>query len=234
MNQVFSRPRLLAGFLLLAAACAWAQAGEGRDDIIQQMLRVVFDSNPGLRSQTELVRESENLPAPRARVALTGISLSVGTSVWDPDTGTFRVYPAVTLGTGLSIADPARALNAYNLAKARAEARQEQLQLKNSLIEDLLSTVRETLKLTGKRASLQKLKAYLQDYSDLIEKQVRAGVATPELDKLWELKERLLGIDADIGDVEIQLDTIRLEASLRLAGDSWRELQELLGRLEGK
>ncbi len=108
------------------------------------------------------------------------------------------------------------------------------MKLKNSLIEDLLSTVRETLKLTGKRASLQKLKAYLQDYSDLIEKQVRAGVATPELDKLWELKERLLGIDADIGDVEIQLDTIRLEASLRLAGDSWRELQELLGRLEGK
>ncbi len=234
MNQAFSRPRLLVGLLLLATACAWAQVEDGRDEIIQQMLRIVFDSNPGLSSQAELVRESEKLPAPRARVALTGVSLSIGTSVWDPDTGTFRVYPAVTLGTGLSFADPARALNVYNLAKARAEARQEQLKLRNSLADDLFSTVREILKLTGRRESLQKLKAYLQDYSDLIEKQVRAGVTVPELDKLWDLKERLLNTEAEIGDVENQLATMRLEASLRLAGDSWRELLELLTRLEGK
>jgi outer membrane protein TolC len=224
----------MACLLLLAATVAGAQVEDDRDGIIQQMLRIVLDSNPGLSWQAELVRESEKLPSPRTRVAFTGLSLSVGTSIWDPDTGTFRVYPAVTLGTGLSIADPARVLNAFNLAKARTEARQEQLKLKNALIEDLLSAVRETLKLAGRRESLEKLKAYLQDYSDLIEKQVRAGVATPELDKLWELKERLLGIDADIGEVENQLETMRLEAALSLAGDSWRELLVLLTRLGGE
>jgi hypothetical protein len=159
--------------------------------------------------------------------------MSIGTSVWDPDTGIFRIYPAVTLGTGLSIADPARALSSYNLKKAREEARQAYLKIKNDLIADLLATVRELSKLSGHRQSQEKLKAYLQDYSDLIEKQMRAGVATPELDKLWELKERLLGIEAEIADVDNQLETMRLEAALRLGGDSWQELLDLLKEFGG-
>jgi hypothetical protein len=233
MNQVFSRPGLLACLLLLAAAGAWAQAGASREESIQRMLRIVLEHNPALASQLELVREGDSLRPPRSRVALTGVSMSIGTSVWDPDTGIFRIYPAVTLGTGLSIADPARALNSYNLKKAREEARQAYLKIKNDLIADLLATVRELSKLAGHRQSQEKLKAYLQDYSDLIEKQVRAGVATPELDKLWELKERLLGIEAEIGDVDNQLETMRLEAALRLGGDSWQELLDLLKEFGG-
>jgi hypothetical protein len=162
------------------------------------------------------------------------MSLSFATSYYDPDTSSFYIRPAVTLGTSLSIADPSRALNSYNLKKAREEARQGYLKSKNELVADLLGTVRELSKLLGHRQSQEKLKAYLQDYSDLIEKQVRAGVAAPELDKLWELKERILGIEAEIGDVENQLDTMRPEASLRLAGDSWQELLDLLTRLGGK
>jgi outer membrane protein TolC len=234
MNQVFFRPRLLGCFLLLAASTVWAQAGGSREESIQQMLRIVLENNPALAAQQELTREAERLRPPRSRVALTSVNLSLASAVWDPYTGEYRLYPAATIGAGISIADPARALNSYNLTKARAEARQEQLKLKNDLTADLFSTVREILKLTGRLESLQKLKAYLQDYSDLIEKQVRAGVATPELDKLWDLKERLLGVEAEIGDVENQLSTMRLEASLRLAGDSWRELLDLFTNLGGK
>jgi outer membrane protein TolC len=220
--------------LLLAAGGAWVQAEDGREEIIQRMLRIVLDNNPTLASQQTLLRESEKLPELRTGVVVTGMSLSLATGFWDPDTRSFRLFPAATLGTNLSIGDPARALNAYALKKEREGARQEYRKIKNSLVADLLATVREILKLAGRRESLEKLKTYLQDYSDLIEKQVRAGVAPPEVDKLWDLKERLLGIEAEVGDVENQLDTMQLEAALRLAGDSWQELLELLTRLGGK
>ncbi len=235
MNQVFLRLGTLACLLLLAAGAtpSWAQLEGGREQIIQQMLGIVLEKNPVLAAQAELVRESDKLPELRVRMALTGINLSLASSFWDPDKDSYRFYPAATLGTSLSIADPARALNSYNLKKERAEARQGYLATKNTLIADLLATVRELLKISGRKKSLDKLKAYLQDYSDLIEKQVRAGAAAPELDRLWELRERLLGIEAESEDLENQLGTTRLEAALRLAGDSWRELLELLERLEG-
>lgn len=234
MDRAFVRLHALVCVLLLVAGSSrsWAQAEAGRDEIIQQMLRIVLENNPTLASQAQLLRESEKLPAPRGGIALSGMSLSLGTAY--PDTGSFsHVLPAVMLGTSLSIADPARALNAFNLKKAREEARQQYLKIKNELVADLLSTVRELSKLSRHRQSQEKLKAYLQDYSELIDKQVRAGAASPELAKLWDLKERLLGVEAEIEDVETQLGTMRLEAALRLAGDSWGELLELLSRLSG-
>jgi outer membrane protein TolC len=192
------------------------------------MIRIVLENNPTLASQQTLIRESEKLPDVRSRFALTGMTFSFATSVWDPDTNAFQLYPAATVGTSISIADPVRVLNSFNLKKEREEARQGYLKTKNELVADLMSTVRQLMKLSGRRESLEKLRSYLQDYIDLIEKQVRAGVSTPELDKIWELKERLLGIEPEIQDVRNQSGTLRLEAALRLAGDSWQELSELL------
>lgn len=233
MKALCCRLRLLACLLLLAAAGGWTQEGEDRGQIIRRMLAVVLENNPTLASQAALLRESEKLPVPRGGVAVTGMSLSLATSYYDPDTGGFRLYPSAALGTSLSITDPARALNSYNLRKAREEARQAYLKTRNDLQADLLATVRELLRLAARRQSQEKLEAYLQDYSDLIEKQVRAGVATPELEKLWELKERLLGIEAEKENLENQLETLQLEAALRLAGDSWQELLRLFAVLGG-
>ncbi len=223
---------LVCLFLLATGSYrSWAQAETGRDEIIQRMLKIVLENNPGLASQAQLLRESEKLPAPRGGIALSGMSLSFSTIYYD--LATLDVRPAVTLGTSLSIADPARALNAFNLKKAREEARQQYLKTKDELVADLLGTVRELSKLSRHRQSQEKLRAYLQDYSELIDKQVRAGAASSELAKLWDLKERLLSVEAEIEEVENQLGTMRLEAALRLAGDSWRELSELLLRLSG-
>ncbi len=233
MDRAFMRLSSLVCVLLLVAGSSrsWAQEA-GKDEIIQQMLRIVLESNPTLASQAKLVLESERLPAPRGGIALSGMSLSLGTAY--PDTGAISdVRPAVMLGTSFSIADPVRALNAYSLKKAREEARQQYLKIKDELVADLLSTVRELLKLSRHRQSQEKLEAYLRDYSDLIDKQVRAGAASAELAKLWDLKERLLGVEAEIEDMENQLSTMRLEAALRLAGDSWGELLELFSRLGG-
>ncbi|OHD76106.1 MAG: hypothetical protein A2V99_03575 [Spirochaetes bacterium RBG_16_67_19] len=231
MNQVFLKPCALACLLLLAAAGAWAQGGGGRDESIQRMLQIVLDNNPTLASQAALLRESEKLPAPRGGVALTGISFSIATSYYDPDTGSFYIRPAATLGASLSIADPARALNAYNLKKAREEARQEYLRIRNSLVADLFSTMRELLGLGNKGASLERLKAYLEDYSNLVEKQVRAGTASPDVDKLWNLRERIIGIEVEMQDARNRQSTLQQEAAMRLGGEAWQELFDLLDQL---
>ncbi len=232
MNQLFSPSRLMACLLLLAATGAWAQVDGGQDQIIQQMLRIVLENNPTLASQQELVRESEKLPDIRSRIALTGMSFSFATSYYDPDTGAFRVYPAATLGTSISISDPARAMNAYNLKKAREEARQEYQKTRSYLIADLLSAVRDILAWQNKAASLEKLKVYLEDYSDLVEKQVRAGAASPDADKLWNLRERIIGIEVEMQDLRDRRSTMQLEAALRLGGEAWQELLDLFGQLK--
>ena len=199
---------------------------------MQQMIRLVLESNPTLLSQRILVQESEKLPEVRSGTAITGLSFSLATSVWDPDTGTLRFLPAATIGTSLSLGDPVRVLNGFELKKEREAARQEYRRIQSSLVTELLTAVKEVLRLAGRRDSLLKLQTYLQDYSDLIEKQVRAGVASPEPDKLWDLQERLIGVEADIEDVQNQLTATRLEAAFNLGGERWRELLELLAGLD--
>ena len=211
---------------------SWGQINAAQNEIILAMIRIVLENNPTLSSQQTLVREGQKLPELRSRFVLTGINFSAGTSIWNPDTGTFQLYPAFTIGTSLSLSDPARILNSYNLKKERENARQEYQKMRSTLIADLMSAVGEIMKLYSRRDSLEKLKVYLEDYSDLIEKQVRAGVGAPELDKLWSLKERIINLEADLKDVENQLSTKRLETAMSLGGEAWHELLDLMTRLD--
>jgi outer membrane protein TolC len=226
----------LACVILLFAAgpMGWGQINAAQNETILAMIRVVLENNATLASQEALVRESQKLPELRSTFVLTGISFSAATSVWDPGTNTFRFFPALTIGTSLSLSDPARLLNSYNLKKEREGAKQEYQKIRNSLIADLMSAVVEIMKLYSRRDSLAKLKVYLEDYSELIEKQVRAGVGAPELDKLWNLKERIITLEADLKDVEDQLGTKRLETATSLGGEAWRELLDLMARLDAR
>jgi len=219
---------------LAAGPMGWGQINSAQNEIILAMVRIVLENNPTLSSQQTLVREGQKLPELRSRFVLTGINFSAGTSIWNPDTNSFQLYPAFTIGTSLSLSDPARILNSYNLKKERENAKQEYQKIRNSLIAELLSAVGEIMKLYSRRNSLVKLKVYLEDYSDLIEKQVRAGIGTPELDKLWNLKERIINLEADLKDVEDQLSTKRLQTATSLGGEAWQELLDLMARLDAR
>jgi outer membrane protein TolC len=238
LSDIFSSRKILAGILasaillFTAGSVSWGQVNPAQNEIIQAMVRIVLENNPTLSSQQTLVREGQKLPELRSRVVLTGINFTAGTSIWNPDSNSFQLYPAFTIGTSLSLSDPARILNGYNLKKEREGAKQEYQKIRNTLIAELLDAVGEIMKLYGRRDSLEKLKVYLEDYSDLIEKQVRAGVGAPELDKLWTLKERIINLEADLKDVENQLSTKRLQTAMSLAGDAWQELFDLMARLD--
>ncbi len=224
---------MLVCLILLAAAgpAGWGQANTAQSEIILSMIRIVLENNPALSSQQTLIREGQKLPELRSRFVLTGINFTAGTSIWNPDTNSFQLYPAFTVGTSLSLSDPARILNSYNLKKERENARQEYQKIRSTLIADLMSAVGDVMKLYNRRESLAKLKIYLEDYSNLIEKQVRAGVSGPELDKLWDLKERIINLEAELKDVEDQLSTKRLQTAMSLGGEAWQQLLDLMAQL---
>jgi outer membrane protein TolC len=230
-REILAHAFACALFLLVGGSMSWAQADTPANELILAMIRIVLDHNPTLASQQVLVRESANLPEPPSAFALTGVSVTGATSFWDPDTNTFRLFPALTIGTTFSLSDPTRLLNTYNLKKEREQARQEYEKIRTSLISDVISTVKAILGLGTKAESLAKLKAYLEDYSDLVEKQVRAGTAAPDPEKLWDLKERIVSIATEMEDVENELRTTRLEAAMRLGGDAWEQLLDLLMQL---
>jgi hypothetical protein len=216
-----------------AGPFAWGQADKVQNELIQKMIAVVLENNPTLATQQALVQQSAKLPPPGGSFAITGLSLSAGTGFWQTATNSFQIAPTVTLGTSVALGDPARLLTFYNLEKERVLARQEYQKIKDSLVSDLVSTVRDILGLAAKRESLGRLEIYLQDYSDLLERQVRAGAAVPDLQKLWDLKERIMGIEVDIQDAKDKMSTTKLEAAMRLGGDAWEKLLDLFTLLEG-
>lgn len=218
--------------LLLALAPVVRAEAQGRNnELFESMVRIVLGNNPLLESQARIITAGQRIPEPRSTFAVSGISLNAGAGFWNTDTNSFDFIPTASVGLSLSPGDPARSLNMLRLKKEKEEAAQNYQEIKNSIISDLFTNIREILRLESQRESLQELKTYLEDYSEVIERQVRAGVEVPELDKLWELRERALGIEVELDDVENKLSTIRLETAMRLGGDASEELLDLLWKL---
>jgi len=222
------------GALCVAILAAGAPArlfAQDSDALIQQMIRIVLENNPTLESQRKLVLTGERIPVAQPRFSVSGASVSVGSTFWNADTQTFEVTPGATLGLSFSFADPARALTRYNLEKAKTEARGQLEETRNGLVKALLDEVSELVKLDNKQRSLRELQAYLEDLSDAIEKQGKAGIV--ETDKLWDLRERIMGIRSDVRDAENQLKILRLQTARTLGGPAWSDLLDLLERLSG-
>ncbi len=204
-------------------------ATPGGRDLLDRMIRIVMDNNPTLQSQQALVRTGEGVALPRSRFSLSSASVNVGSTFWNADTNTFEVTPGATLGFAFSFADPARALSGYNLEKAKADAKAQLEATRNDLVKALLDGVGEIVKLDNKRKSLKDLQAYLEDLADAIEKQGKAGIV--ETDKLWDLRERIMGTRSDARDAENQLEILKLQTARTLAGPGWQDLLALLERL---
>ena len=232
MVRLFVGLMIFTLILFSITPLVWGEDLGRQDELIERMIQIVLENNPTLKSQGRLVRESQRLPEPHPTFALSGINFNVGAAFWNPVTNSFNLIPNATLGVSFSLGDPARVLNSFNLKKEKEGAKQDYQQIKNSIISDLLSYVREILRLKSQRENLEELKIYLEDYSDLSEKQVKAGVKELELDKLWDLKERIMGIEVELQDIKNQLNTIRLEAAMKLGGDAWEELLELFWQLD--
>jgi hypothetical protein len=195
------------------------------------MIRIVVENNPTLESQRDLVRMGEEIPVSRSRLTLSGASVGLASTFWSADTGAFELTPGATLGLNFALADPVRALSRYNLEREKAEARRRLEETHNGLIRELLDRVAELARLDNKKVSLRDLQAYLEDLSGAIESQGKAGIV--EIDKLWDLRERIMGIHAEVRDVENQLTIVRLQTARTLGGPAWQSLLDLLSRVGG-
>ncbi len=231
LNKSIWRHAFLASLLLALAANVRAEAQGRNNELFESMVRVVLENNPLLESQARVVAAGQRIPEPRSTFAVSGINLNAGAGFWNTDTNSFDFIPTVSMGVSFSPRDPLRSLNILRLKKEKEDAAQEYQETKNLIISDLFANVREILRLESQRESMEKLKVYLEDYSELIERQVKAAVEVPEPDKLWELKERILGIEAELADLENKLSTIRLETAMRLGGSASEELLGLLWKL---
>jgi outer membrane protein TolC len=220
--------------LLALAAVVRAEEQSRNNELLKSMVRIVLENNPLLESQASIVAAGQRIPEPRSTFSISGVNLNAGAGFWNTETGSFDFIPTASVGVSFSLRDPSRSLNILRLKKEKEDAAQEYQEIKNSIISDLFTNVREILKLESQKESLEKLKIYLEDYGDLMKKQVRAGVEVPEPEKLWELKERILGIEVELSDAQNKLATIRLETAMRLGGSASEQLLDLLWKLGGQ
>ena len=222
---------ILVSIILFSAVLprGWAEDNTRQNELIQEMIQIVIENSPILQSQSKLVRESQDLPEPGPGFSIGGLNLDVGTGMWNADTNTFSFVPNVSFRIDFSFPSSSKVMNTLLLKKEKEGAKQDYQRFKEEIISDLLSSVCEILMLENQEASLLILKDYLEGQADLMERQVIAGVLKP--DELWDLMERIIGIEVEIEDVKTQLHTKRLETALRLGGGEWAKLLEILGQL---
>ncbi|MCK5198128.1 MAG: TolC family protein [Spirochaetales bacterium] len=222
---------MLSVFLFLSIIpCMGVENSLEKDELILEMIRIVIENSTTLMSQERLIQKSLNLPEFGSGFSATGANLNMGAAVWNPNTDTFGFIPSISLGMNFSFRNPARIMNILLLKKEQEGAKQDYEKFRESIISDLLSSIREILMLNNQKESLKILMDYLEEQADLMEKQVNAGVM--KADKLWDLKERIIDTRIEIEDVKTLLYSIRLESAFKLGGDAWKELFELSGQLK--
>jgi hypothetical protein len=195
---------------------------------MMEMIQLVMRNNPALISQAALLAQSRTIPDPRKGPSVTGISLNVGSQIWDYEAGSFEFGPSVGVGLNFALRNPSRTLTDLTIQKEKAAIEQEYERIKDQLVADLLSRVGDLVQLRDKRRNLAEVRSYLQDYSELIERQVKAGVAQPDPARVLDLRERVMGINVEMRDAEVQIETLRLETAVTLGGEAWEELLGLL------
>lgn len=221
----------LASLALLLVVLPGLEAeGPGeRAAIIQKMMAIVLEHNPVLTSAERLMEESGRLPRQDLAFLIPGVNVGAGFGTWDPLTNTYGFRPYVSLGLNFAFTDPSRAMNAYRIEEAREKARQDWETSRVTALSLLFSKIREIGKLQSQSRSQLALKKYLEDFASVAETQSFAQTMGP--DKLWDLKERLATLQADLQAADGQIQSLMLETAMSLGGDAWEELLTLLRQL---
>jgi len=228
---------LATAMVLVTLSCSSLRAEEEiaayQGDMLQEMIELVVEHHPLLQSQREIVRQVERLTVPvgflEVKLKLTG---GVGLHV-DEDTHETYFAPTAGLQLEIPIVDPSRqrdiAKERFGLVKQREEARQKYVQLKNSVISELLGQVSKLVQLENEREKVLKLSDSLNENLLTLRKQVEAGVAKQT--DLWALRERIINLRIRIDNLSTQISTLKRETAITLGGEQWQALFELLNQL---
>lgn len=228
---------LATALLLVILSCSSLRAGEEiaiyQGDILQEVIELVIEYHPLLQSQREIVRQIELLTVPRgfleAKLKLTG---GAGLQV-DEDTHEAYFAPTAGLELEIPIIDPSRQREIvekrFSLIKQQEEARQKYIQLKNSVVSQLLGQVGKLIQLENEREKVLQLNGFLDENLLTLRKQVEAGVAKQS--DLWVLRERIINLRIRIDNLSTQMSTLKREMAITLGGEEWPTLSKMLDQL---
>ena len=87
----------------------------------------------------------------------------------------------------------------------------------------------ETIILENELEGQEKLLSLLQYNLEALRKQVEAGVTMPS--SLWNMSERIITSEINIANLLSNLNTLKRETAVNLAGDRWQELLNMLDEI---
>ena len=230
---------LVVLFLHLFSLFETESVAEDREkkDLLQQMIELVVEANPKLISQNRILLESKKLPEPwpwgvdNVEVSLTG---GYGTQlIRSGNENIVEFFPNAGFNIAFPIFSPSKwqksGREEFEIEVLKEEAQQKFLDLKESVISELLEKVSEISKLENERDGLQKLEVFLENQSDEIKMQIKTGIA--ETSELRDLGEKIIETNIQIRNTSNQLRALRRETAVNLGGERWKELLTLLEKI---
>lgn len=199
------------------------------EPLLQELVELVVENNPVLQSQRRLIKEIESLPFPSGTWDLN-LTLSGGVTR-DVLTGGGEIVPVGMVGLSFPLYSPSkkRELLQEKLTRKKEleEAKQKYIELKNSIVSDLLNKITKMSHLQNERKNLVRLKSYLEENIEVVREGVKTGAE--KINVLWTLKERIMNLETKINNLSYEVEILKWKTAVTLGGERW---QKLLGRLE--
>jgi len=224
----------------LLISCGYAKSATESDfppelpgkDPLQKMIELVVEANPILQTQRNFIKEIGEVPGP-AKGPDIDIGFKVGADYTSDDEGERSIAPIGKIELTIPLYSSAKkrkiALDNLTLREKLTKAWQDYYSFKNSLISGLLERVDEIIILKNELEGQEKLLSLLQYNLEALRKQVEAGVAMPS--SLWNMSERIITSETNIANLLSNLNTLKRETAVNLAGDRWQELLNMLDEI---
>ncbi len=239
-----TRNRVLIVSVVLMAAislCAGFAQSPGNEDFpgevqetnyLQQMIELVVEANPILKSQRSLIKEIETIPESVKGLDFS-LGLKTGAALENNDAWERTIAPIGSIELTIPLYSSAKkrkiALENLTTQKDLTKAWQDYYQLKNSVISDLLTRVDELINLKNELEGQKNLLSLFQNNLEALKKQVEAGIASPS--NLWSISERVMATETRIAILLSGIDINKRETVVNLAGTRWPELMEMLNQI---
>jgi len=204
--------------VLLIPFTVWAQeqTQTTQKNPIEKIIELIVENNPTLQSQTDLIKEIEDMPAPGSGF----IDIEALESVTKTETGGIQT-PL------LSMTQLEDIRNAMLARKEMLEkARQSYESLKKSLLTELLTNLAELSKLENKKKSLTQLESFLGSRAESLTQQVKAGLQQPST--LYDLTERIMNTSMEVENTIEEIKALKLQTAITIGGNKWKELLQML------
>ncbi len=224
----------------LLISCEYAKSATESDsppelpgkDPLQKMIELVVEANPILQTQRNLIKEIGEVPGP-AKGPDIDLDFKAGADYTSDDEGEGSVTPIGKIELTIPLYSSAKkrkiALDDLTVQKDLTKAWQDYYDFKDTSISILLEKVSAIINLKNELEGQEKLLSLFQYNLESLRKQVEAGVTMPST--LWNMSERIVTVETDIANLLNNLDTLKRETAVTLAGDRWQELLDLLDEI---